>query len=417
MVVNSYEKLAGFVRILSEQGTTYKCYNKNTTWDGRLELENVNEAWKDIQVVIYTSTITVGINFDLPDVFDELFVWGSSASTCVRDVFQMTLRVRHIKSFTMYCAVWAQSMGKYPTSLKKIKEEREANMKKTLEITNESSTNPQSNHNIQIWELAPEWLKLAHDYNTLEINQSKVFYGSVFSEYLSICNYRVSHWNDVKEISTAGNPSNTSYADIPDITEEDATELEFKTRSHMASEWEKLVLEKYKFKGRLITDLPVDDQALLFFKYITGNRKDKAQFDNVAQEKQYTMQNRIEYEAAHNFLETAGVWIRRYQLIRQLNTINGIAHSCEAANLTMDNMISCGQIIAPQLDQVKRDWSIRNQRKNGEALTADQLVVKIYKSWNGSKFKKRRYRPRVNGKQVTVLTWSKEEVPLWSNLK
>jgi hypothetical protein len=81
-VCGSKEKAQDFAGGCAMRGINYKLYtsmSENIIQD-QLDLTNVNESWgnPDVQCVIYTSTITVGVNFDLLDVFDELFVYGSS---------------------------------------------------------------------------------------------------------------------------------------------------------------------------------------------------------------------------------------------------------------------------------------------------------------------------------------------------
>ena len=42
---------------------------------------------------MYTTKITVGVNFDMP-YFDEIFIYGTPDSAVCRDLFQGSLRVR-----------------------------------------------------------------------------------------------------------------------------------------------------------------------------------------------------------------------------------------------------------------------------------------------------------------------------------
>ena len=66
----------------------------STQLDGRA---NINEVWATVQLVAATSTITVGCNFDTPNVFHRVYVYASAASSnLVRDMFQATYRVRHL---------------------------------------------------------------------------------------------------------------------------------------------------------------------------------------------------------------------------------------------------------------------------------------------------------------------------------
>ena len=57
---------------------------------------DVNEIWINYDIVIYTPVITMGINFDIPDYFDVIFL-NADCNTCpVREVMQQLMRVRHI---------------------------------------------------------------------------------------------------------------------------------------------------------------------------------------------------------------------------------------------------------------------------------------------------------------------------------
>ena len=79
---------------LNREGVTSLIYdsdNKNRI--------NTND-WKDesVRCVIYTSTITVGVNFDNAFIFDRMYCYVSSMSkNRIRDVFQALFRVRQFK--------------------------------------------------------------------------------------------------------------------------------------------------------------------------------------------------------------------------------------------------------------------------------------------------------------------------------
>ena len=55
------------------------------------DLLNVNEKWLELDLLVYTSSITVGVNFDTSH-FDELFIYSSCKSGNVRDIFQSSMR-------------------------------------------------------------------------------------------------------------------------------------------------------------------------------------------------------------------------------------------------------------------------------------------------------------------------------------
>ena len=68
------------------------------------KLQDVNEIWKSssIKLVIYTTKITVGINFDVPNIFNCIYIYGSIQCPNIRDILQAHFRVRHIKDKIVY---------------------------------------------------------------------------------------------------------------------------------------------------------------------------------------------------------------------------------------------------------------------------------------------------------------------------
>jgi hypothetical protein len=72
------------------------------------ELQDVNTHWKRFRVLIYTSTINVGIDFT-EDHYDLMFVYGTKMSNCVRELKQMMGRVRKIKEQTVH--VYTNKIG------------------------------------------------------------------------------------------------------------------------------------------------------------------------------------------------------------------------------------------------------------------------------------------------------------------
>lgn len=76
-------------------------YNSASTKEEQDGLKNVKETWRDVQCLMMTTSITVGISYD-PQVaeveFDEAFLYGSSASAMPRDIAQALFRVRTLKT-------------------------------------------------------------------------------------------------------------------------------------------------------------------------------------------------------------------------------------------------------------------------------------------------------------------------------
>ena len=86
-----------YLEPLTQEGLKYKFYNGNSTKDERAQLGDVNKHWAQLDVLMYTTSITVGISYNNQSaIFDELFLYASSASATPRDIAQALLRCRHI---------------------------------------------------------------------------------------------------------------------------------------------------------------------------------------------------------------------------------------------------------------------------------------------------------------------------------
>lgn len=62
------------------------------------KLTEVNKLWSKYEMVIITPTVEAGVDFNVSDHFDKLYVILSTGSTSQRGLLQMCNRVRSLKS-------------------------------------------------------------------------------------------------------------------------------------------------------------------------------------------------------------------------------------------------------------------------------------------------------------------------------
>jgi hypothetical protein len=74
-----------------------KSYTSDSTAEERKDFEDVNTAWKDVDVLIYTSTISAGCSFE-ERRFGKVFAYFSDHSVDYKTAIQMLGRVRNIES-------------------------------------------------------------------------------------------------------------------------------------------------------------------------------------------------------------------------------------------------------------------------------------------------------------------------------
>ena len=141
------------------------------------EIENVRKTWSELDLVMTTTTITVGINFDLSH-FDKCYMsFSSRAKNSVVDLFQCHYRVRHLKKQQLVVHIVDEPTND-ACSEDKIMEDLKWFEKHKIELYNQ-------------FELAPEYLKKLLCYNQIERNLSVAKLTACVYNFLQECNYNI----------------------------------------------------------------------------------------------------------------------------------------------------------------------------------------------------------------------------------
>ena len=96
----SSERLAEIAKKLEELGISYIIHTRNTSDKNKKTLKNVNDEWIKYQVILFSPTITIGVDFNVK-YFDYIFAMINQQSTTARNLLQMLGRVRIIKNTTI----------------------------------------------------------------------------------------------------------------------------------------------------------------------------------------------------------------------------------------------------------------------------------------------------------------------------
>jgi hypothetical protein len=138
-------------------------------------LGEVNEIWGEYEIVVYTTSITVGLSYDDPDKpFDFLFLHFSCCSSTVRDLFQSSLRAREISHNTLYYSNYSEYRG--DTCF------RAFNRDRLRDIIVERNA-------VQEVKLAP-WVVDLWVFTHQERNINAFWHRDVIREYLRMCGYK-----------------------------------------------------------------------------------------------------------------------------------------------------------------------------------------------------------------------------------
>ena len=173
-------------------------HSKGNNTEMSADLENVRNAWKDVQVLMYTSKITVGVNFDEMNIFDSIFVYGTSSGCSARDVIQATMRVRHLRENSLhYYTSGFVDQSRY-VDLDMLKSRMAAKNeildKLDRELVLLMPEKQIMTHELHIrWKTEEHWMVHLYLQNSLEEKESNLTFNKVFERFLQTCGYRIEH--------------------------------------------------------------------------------------------------------------------------------------------------------------------------------------------------------------------------------
>ena len=135
--------------------------------------QDLNSIWSDLDVVLYTSKLTVGADFSVQSHFDELFMFMDLDVVSVRDYMQMSGRVRHVPKVHVYLSkpFEAEAVGLTLADIK--------HRLKTKQDTIMSTEREYMQHHLVLvgktlqWQYTEDWLFELFAYNKLEASLSK----------------------------------------------------------------------------------------------------------------------------------------------------------------------------------------------------------------------------------------------------
>ena len=113
-----------------------RVYHSDIDEETRKELEDVNLAWAEVDVVIASPTIASGVSFDLEDHFDRVYLLASSVKGITwSDLLQQVGRVRHPRLNKLF--IWVAPTTFYDCTERELVKKR---LVRFLEQTKEAAT-------------------------------------------------------------------------------------------------------------------------------------------------------------------------------------------------------------------------------------------------------------------------------------
>lgn len=241
------------------------------------DLADVETSWAKLSLLMYSPTITVGINYDPkladgsgPDparLFDVLYIYGTRGGATPRDLFQASLRVRNLKENR--CIYFLDHRGQAPPSIgiKAITKfyeaqavlqatvmsnvvKRQEKLSKTQQEQGWAMFRPDAHPEVPI----PPWFPSLFIRNINEQYVAQGFPVEVYDYYLQRCGYTVEDVLSLDEESIRLNPlaPPRRYDEVVDLSRNQMDELSahIEAGTKAISDDERSGQVKYTLKAR-----------------------------------------------------------------------------------------------------------------------------------------------------------------------
>ena len=375
-----------------------------------IDLNSINEEWSKADLIIVTCTVTVGCNFDVPDMFNSIFVYASGCSrNLVRDIFQSCYRVRHLIDKKMYFCLDTRHNGiNVPTNMAEITETisnkvkfHKSHYKKFLKMEFNNET--------------PKWVKDLLINNIFESNMSIMSLRELFYKYLQLCNYDIEDEDEqeLDDLDIEDEECNLvfedyQYQDIPSINRDELRVLITKKKKEPLSDLEEFTLNKHFFQNTLtyqqkgLKMIPIEDEISLWNVYCNYGKK---KFRNLQYEKGLNAGTlRICDIISSSFPEIADNLSRKLEDIIEITQKLGMKNSQDFKIIERKNLVDNLGWLEQNSTRFHTNFGLRNRGKGAFTLkNGSELLSKIFNSWGYSKIKKgKEKRVRIDGKRIDM---------------
>lgn len=234
-------------KMFEKVGKRCKIYHGNLT-DTEKKINDVNKEWVEYDLIITTTTISVGIDFTA-NHFDYGFVYGDFRCGLVRDSFQALFRVRKIRKI-YYCYNVVITSQKKITMMNFINNNNKtiAMTKKYLE-TYKPILNKSNIISIDIkLRFFDDFSRRILMFNLMEEAINRRLYSFIFQHYLKICGYKTEE--PILKQKTCKENFNKSYKydEYEDLSKEEFTRLQKLKNNGNLKEEQKIQVSKHIFK-------------------------------------------------------------------------------------------------------------------------------------------------------------------------
>lgn len=392
-----------FVRsFLEGTGFSYRFYSSDTTKEEQLGLRDVHTTWSDLQCLMMTTSITVGISYD-PDEpenqFDEAFLYGSNSTAMPRDIAQALLRVRVLKTQRLTYVVDTKPTSNDHDAIRGFQNVWGQLTAKEIACLRD--------HPLTEWYDCPDWAKWNHVYNENEERCSRAEYVAILEKYLALCGYQqtteVEHVPHEFRAAHPGGEEDSALAwenvDFIDDVRAEALRAQL-IRGDGIEPDDRMRLKKWVFQSVLERAAPMAAQQAIWREYV--EKKQEGRFWNARTERWWSLEQMADEEARKRYAVMSTDQLRRRKALGLFLEAVGMRYSLEERVFEHEELVRLG----PRLEAIQAGVRLglglrKSERKQEQAWTPSHSVDFIHaviENWSGGYAEASTQRRRVNGK-------------------
>ena len=350
------------------------------------DFARIDEAWSELDVVIFTSKVTVGADFSVRSHFDHIFAYGCAGSVPPRVLLQMCGRCRYPTDNVIYAC--AQKGKGARVTLEDVRERHRVHvgtMRDTARVLDVDLINEGGVMRIQPM---PTWIAKVYAYNCLEEERSRAdFQGELLRAALAK-GYRVE-----REDGVVPKPNNEAEAALRErrirefdetatIDTEQADEVQRRQAKNRATEEDKRQLDKFKYQSLFTCD--VDGEH-----YVTLNKRIGVLAQICTSLRATPLATVLERDVARwqgSYAEISDVKFTRLDLVRKVAGLMGLGNELDTTtDVLSDRILEARDNLNALVPSLWSEFSLRekNERRDLKALLG--LVNTVLTAWCGGK--------------------------------
>tara|TARA_R110002153_G_scaffold138637_2_gene289211 strand:- start:3796 stop:6840 length:3045 start_codon:yes stop_codon:yes gene_type:complete len=362
--------------------------NSSTSDLLKKQIKNVNSFWREYQHVIYTTSITVGVSYDDEKHFDNLFLHLSCNSSCVRDIFQGSLRARNISNNMMYYSRHSRYLG-----TDRLFEFDRDHLLDIISVRDLRAT------------LKP-WMRWLFVFNEQEKNASAYFHKKMIDTYLDLCGYvktDVCEIDRTEPIDVISN-EHLRYDDIDDIDNIEFRRIDNLLKSGQATSSHKHQFMKHYFCNYVIQKacvIDIETKKDMFEVYA----QNKNHITKVLSNLNFERRKNRDVDACQDksvFLDNQEQRYKRIDDLKRILELNDRSHVSKE-RIPKALLKQARSYLLKHMNELKNEFTLDMRKNNIDEVNVDKnqdkstvcLLKQLFKQWNFHQFKNNKGSPKL----------------------